>query len=291
MKFAKQNSLLVTALAVAGFLSGGLCANAASPPSSPDNVSASDSEPTETYVHSTGVSFSYPKGWKVEKHPDKDTLVKVSSERAACDISLSASDNELNLRLTDWLNIVDRYFLSKLPGFKELSREYVLIGRHKNIPALSRQLKLTYQGYPVRQQQVLIPAEKRIYNFAFTQLLIPQQPNMMAWAQTLSSIELPQQMVSYAVSALPEARTAPRKDAADVAACGNIGSCPLYVTARPNPALPLEQKIEAVLPRKEEERWLQVPWECNLTAARARAQQQHKPLFVWSMDGNVLGAT
>jgi len=53
----------------------------------------------------------------------------------------------------------------------------------------------------------------------------------------------------------------------------------------------LRRKIEEVLPRPEEERWLRVPWELNLMKARAESQRQAKPLLVWIMDGNVLGCT
>lgn len=53
----------------------------------------------------------------------------------------------------------------------------------------------------------------------------------------------------------------------------------------------LEARLASVLPSPEEERWLAVPWEPNLTAARAEAQRQSKPGFLWIMDGHVLGRT
>ena len=53
----------------------------------------------------------------------------------------------------------------------------------------------------------------------------------------------------------------------------------------------LERKVCGVEPSTTEARWLQIPWEQNLAKARLEAQRQDKPLFVWIMDGNVLGNT
>ena len=53
----------------------------------------------------------------------------------------------------------------------------------------------------------------------------------------------------------------------------------------------LERKIESVLPKPEEVRWLDIPWETNPMRARQLAAQKAKPLFIWIMDGHVLGCT
>jgi hypothetical protein len=53
----------------------------------------------------------------------------------------------------------------------------------------------------------------------------------------------------------------------------------------------LNQKIAAVLPTEADEQWRTIPWEPNLMRARLTAQQTGKPLFIWIMDGNVLGCT
>lgn len=53
----------------------------------------------------------------------------------------------------------------------------------------------------------------------------------------------------------------------------------------------LQEKIAAVLPTPDEDRWLQIPWRANLMAARAEAQLAGKPLFLWIMNGNPLGCT
>jgi hypothetical protein len=54
-----------------------------------------------------------------------------------------------------------------------------------------------------------------------------------------------------------------------------------------NPSL--EQKIASVLPKLEEERWLQIPWRTDVTQARREAQRTGKPLFFWVMQGHPLG--
>ena len=61
----------------------------------------------------------------------------------------------------------------------------------------------------------------------------------------------------------------------------------------PAPAPPQKPtgRLAAVLPKPEEERWLQVPWRTDVTRARAEAQRTGKPLFFWIMDGSPLGCT
>jgi hypothetical protein len=51
----------------------------------------------------------------------------------------------------------------------------------------------------------------------------------------------------------------------------------------------LEQKVTDVLPKPEEERWLQIPWRTDVTQARREAQKTGKPLFFWVMQGHPLG--
>lgn len=53
----------------------------------------------------------------------------------------------------------------------------------------------------------------------------------------------------------------------------------------------LHAKVESVLPRAEEERWIHIPWRTNLMQARLDAQRHAKPMLIWIMDGNVLGCT
>ncbi len=53
----------------------------------------------------------------------------------------------------------------------------------------------------------------------------------------------------------------------------------------------LDRKIAPILPRAEEESFLQIPWEINLMQARAKSQQVGRPMLVWVMTGHVLGCT
>ena len=53
----------------------------------------------------------------------------------------------------------------------------------------------------------------------------------------------------------------------------------------------LDKKVAAVLPQPGEDRWLEVPWRTNLMEARAEADAQKKPLFLWIMNGHPLGCT
>ncbi|MBI3725433.1 hypothetical protein HY251_16005 [bacterium] len=53
----------------------------------------------------------------------------------------------------------------------------------------------------------------------------------------------------------------------------------------------LDEEIRKVLPRPEEERWLEVPWRSDLALARFEANEQGKPIFLWLMDGDPLGCT
>ena len=47
-----------------------------------------------------------------------------------------------------------------------------------------------------------------------------------------------------------------------------------------------------ITPRGEgEQRWAEIPWQTDLTAARAKAARERKPLLMWIMDGHPLGCT
>jgi hypothetical protein len=47
----------------------------------------------------------------------------------------------------------------------------------------------------------------------------------------------------------------------------------------------------AVAPKGEGERWIEIPWESDLIAAREKAAREKKPLLMWVMDGHPLGCT
>ena len=53
----------------------------------------------------------------------------------------------------------------------------------------------------------------------------------------------------------------------------------------------IDAKIAALAPTKEEDKFLTVQWRTSLMEARAEAQLQGKPIFMWIMNGNPLGCT
>jgi hypothetical protein len=53
----------------------------------------------------------------------------------------------------------------------------------------------------------------------------------------------------------------------------------------------LRQRIDAVWPQPDEEKWLQVGWELDLFAARQRSVDENKPIFLWMMNGHPMGCT
>jgi hypothetical protein len=46
-----------------------------------------------------------------------------------------------------------------------------------------------------------------------------------------------------------------------------------------------------VLPRRDEVKWQEIPWQTDLWTARQLAAEQGKPIFLWAMNGNPLGCT
>lgn len=64
-------------------------------------------------------------------------------------------------------------------------------------------------------------------------------------------------------------------------------------TAPPEPAesASLEEKVNSVLPRPEENRWQGIQWRRNLHEARMESQVLGRPLFLWIMNGNPQGCT
>lgn len=53
----------------------------------------------------------------------------------------------------------------------------------------------------------------------------------------------------------------------------------------------LDQKIAELMPTKDEEKWLSIPWRTDLNQARADAQREGKPIFLWVMNGHPMGCT
>ena len=51
------------------------------------------------------------------------------------------------------------------------------------------------------------------------------------------------------------------------------------------------QTLSIVLPKPEEVRWREIPWQTDLWDARRVAMREQKPIFAWMMNGSVLGCT
>lgn len=56
-----------------------------------------------------------------------------------------------------------------------------------------------------------------------------------------------------------------------------------------NGNLDIEKLLKQIRPTWSESGWSQIPWMLDLTAARKKASDEGKPLFVWSMSGEPLG--
>ncbi len=65
----------------------------------------------------------------------------------------------------------------------------------------------------------------------------------------------------------------------------------VVLSALPTAAETLDEKIQSVFPTPAEDRWSAIPWRMNLFQARLDSQSAGKPMLIWVMDGNVLGAT
>lgn len=53
----------------------------------------------------------------------------------------------------------------------------------------------------------------------------------------------------------------------------------------------LDTKIASVLPTAADNRWLEIPWRTDLGIALKDAEREHKPIYMWVMDGHPLGCT
>ena len=70
---------------------------------------------------------------------------------------------------------------------------------------------------------------------------------------------------------------------------------PLWLALSQNPTNgfgpELNANIVKTLPKKDEEKWLSIPWRTHLIKARAEAQKAGKPIYLWIMVGNPQGCT
>lgn len=52
-----------------------------------------------------------------------------------------------------------------------------------------------------------------------------------------------------------------------------------------------EHLKKEISPKAAEEKWLEIPWQTDLWAARQNAAREGKPILLWEMDGHPLGCT
>lgn len=55
--------------------------------------------------------------------------------------------------------------------------------------------------------------------------------------------------------------------------------------------LQLAERIAAILPTREEDKWLEIDWRTDLLRARVEASEKNKPMFMWLMNGDPFGCT
>lgn len=53
----------------------------------------------------------------------------------------------------------------------------------------------------------------------------------------------------------------------------------------------LREVLAFLRPRPEELRWREIPWRTDLREACRLAVEEHKPIFLWTMNGSPLGCT
>ncbi len=52
-----------------------------------------------------------------------------------------------------------------------------------------------------------------------------------------------------------------------------------------------QETLAFIRPKPSELRWQEIPWQTDIRAACRLAAEQHKPIFLWAMNGNPLGCT
>ncbi|MCO6454687.1 MAG: hypothetical protein J5I93_05230 [Pirellulaceae bacterium] len=50
-------------------------------------------------------------------------------------------------------------------------------------------------------------------------------------------------------------------------------------------------ELHAELQPEKDSAWRTIPWKISLLDAQRTAAEQHKPIFIWAMDGHPLGCT
>ena len=263
-----------------------LSSNFSQPAHSENNESFVNCETATVYSHSSGLSFNYPSQFKRISNIDKDTLLKVEGELSPGvkgEITVGLIDNSMGLSAEGLESIYHNAMFSKLEGVRKTKLEKEYVGKSGRILAYSEVIKFTTHAMPIHMEFVIIPCKNKF--LTFTLVTQPGQRFQLesAWQNCLNSITAPSSLITLA----PAFQVATKKKTSYCDSYSNQQT----VISKPTANMNLDQKVALILPRKSEERFLEIPWQNNILSARRTALSQDKPIFVWIMDGHVLGAT
>ncbi len=239
------------------------------------------------FYDASGIRLRYPRGWSVKRQPDRDTLAKFSGKPAPnveAEITVSLIDDG-GLKAEDFARMFGDLMFAKLSGVRKSPLQNMYVGASGRLSGRMQTVSFTMHGMPVYQEYLFIPARNKMLVVALTTQNWQRSAVEGAWKSFIYSIDAPENMISQ----VPMSAVAALKPQTIPAVCNTYAaSC---VISRPTKSMTLDQKINAVLPRTEEERFLQIPWQTDLLSARLQSERIDKPMFIWIMDGNVLGAT
>lgn len=239
------------------------------------------------FYDESGVRLKYPRSWSVKRRPDKDTLAKFSGKPAPnveAEITVSLIDDG-GLKVEEFTRMFGDLMFAKLSGVRKSSLQNMYVGASGRLSARMQTVSFTIQGMPIYQEYLFVPARNKMLVVALTTQNWQRSAVEGQWKSFLSSIDAPENLIARA----PMSEVAAFKPQMVPAVCNTYSTSCLI--QRPTKSMTLDQKIRAVLPRNEEERFLQIPWQSDLLSARLQSERVGKPMFIWIMDGNVLGAT
>jgi hypothetical protein len=109
-------------------------------------------------VKEAGINISYPTGWKVQEHPDKDSLVKFSGatgDGVAGEISVNAAKQFSGVSLETFAQMLQDVVASKLTSYHVTKQTTVYIGKQKNLKAICREANFSVGTLPIMQRYVI----------------------------------------------------------------------------------------------------------------------------------------
>ncbi|MBU6451782.1 MAG: DcrB-related protein [Cyanobacteria bacterium REEB67] len=107
----------------------------------------------------TTLTINYPRNWKVDEKPDKDTLVKFSgtiSEGLFGAVTVAVSPQN-QLSLATFCKVLEEAHLSKLPGYRKLAEANINFGADRKMVGLSRVISLDMGGTRITQRWIVFP--------------------------------------------------------------------------------------------------------------------------------------